>query len=144
MDDPRTPVWKVPRRQRNNARALRKNLTDTERLLWFELRDHRLIGASFRRQVPIDRYIADFVCHAAMVIIELDGGQHYSDEGERLDAARTAALEALGYRVLRFSNTDVIGNREGVLDVIAAVIAERAPPRPSPARGRGGARAEAL
>jgi very-short-patch-repair endonuclease len=127
MDDPRTPVWKVPRRQRNNARALRKNLTDTERLLWFELRDHRLIGASFRRQVPIDRYIADFVCHAAALIIELDGGQHYSDEGERLDAARTAALEALGYRVLRFSNTDVIGNREGVLDVIAAVIAERAP-----------------
>ncbi len=127
MDDPRTPVWKVPRRQRNNARALRKNLTDTERLLWFELRDHRLIGASFRRQVPIDRYIADFVCHAAMVIIELDGGQHYSDQGERSDALRTSALEALGYRVLRFSNTDVIGNREGVLDVIAAVIAERAP-----------------
>ncbi|RYX90537.1 MAG: endonuclease domain-containing protein [Bradyrhizobiaceae bacterium] len=127
MDDPRTPVWKVPRRQRNNARALRKNLTDTERLLWFELRDHRLIGASFRRQVPIDRYIADFVCHAAALIIELDGGQHYSDEGERSDALRTSALEALGYRVLRFSNTDVIGNREGVLDVIAAVIAERAP-----------------
>ena len=127
MDDPRTPVWKVPRRQRNNARALRKNLTDTERLLWFELRDHRLIGASFRRQVPIDRYIADFVCHAAMVIIELDGGQHYSDQGERSDALRTSALEALGYRVLRFSNTDVIGNREGVLNVIAAAIAERAP-----------------
>ena len=127
MDDPRTPVWKVPRRQRNNARALRKNLTDTERLLWFELRDHRLIGASFRRQVPIDRYIADFVCHAAALIVELDGGQHYSDEGERSDALRTSALEALGYRVLRFSNTDVIGNREGVLNVIAAAIAERAP-----------------
>ena len=127
MDTPRNPVWKVPRRQRNNARALRKNLTDAERLLWFELRDHRLINAGFRRQVPIDRYIADFVCHAASLVIELDGGQHYSDDGERADAARTAVLETLGFRVLRFSNSDVIGNREGVLEVIATAIAERAP-----------------
>ncbi len=127
MDTPSTPVWKVPRRQRNNARALRQNLTDAERLLWYELRDHRLIGAGFRRQVPVDRYIADFVCHAARLIIELDGGQHYSDEGERRDTMRTAVLEAHGFRVLRFTNTDVISNREGVLETIAAAIAERAP-----------------
>lgn len=127
MDTFSKPIWKVPRRQRSHARNLRKTLTDAERLLWLELRDHRLINAGFRRQVPIDRYIADFVCHAARLVVELDGGQHYCDEGERLDAVRTAALEAHGFHVLRFSNSDVIGNREGVLEAIASAIAKRAP-----------------
>ena len=79
MVDPEHPNWKVSSRLRSNARALRKNSTDAERLLWAALRDHRLNGASFRRQVPIKDFIADFVCHAAKLVIELDGGQHFSD-----------------------------------------------------------------
>jgi len=98
-----------------------------ERILWSELRDHRLQGAAFRRQVPIENYVADFVCHAAKLVIELDGGQHYSDKGERADARRSAAIEARGFKVLRFSNLDVTSNRSGVLETIAAAVAERAP-----------------
>ncbi|WP_154071726.1 endonuclease domain-containing protein [Bradyrhizobium lablabi] len=112
---------------RSNARALRKNSTDAERILWSELGDHRLIGASFRRQVPIANYIADFVCHAAKLVIELDGGQHFSDQAEQADAARSATIETRGFMVLRYGNHDVMSNRAGVLETIAAAVAERAP-----------------
>ena len=121
------PKWKVPSKLRSNARALRKNSTDAERILWSELRDHRLNGASFRRQVPIANYIADFVCHAAKLVIELDGGQHFSDGHEAADARRSATIEAKGFHVLRFSNHDVMTNRAAVLEVIATAIAERTP-----------------
>jgi very-short-patch-repair endonuclease len=124
--DPKHPDWKVSDRLRTNARALRKNSTDVERIHWSELRGHRLNGASFRRQVPIQNYIADFVCHAAKLVIELDGGQHFSDQSERADARR-AVIEAQGFKVLRFSNLDVTKNRAGVLETIAAAVAERAP-----------------
>lgn len=127
MDDPKTPVWKVPARLRSSARKLRRNSTDAERLLWFELRDHRLNGVGFKRQVPIGSYIADFVCHSAKLIIEIDGGQHFSDIYERKDASRTAALEARGFSVLRFTNTDVMTNRDSVIEVIAAAVAARTP-----------------
>ena len=125
--DEEQPKWKVSSKLRSNARALRKNSTDAERILWSELRDHRLNGASFRRQVPIANYIADFMCHAAKLVIELDGGQHFSDDAEQTDAARSAVIEANGFRVLRFSNHDVTTNRAGVLEVIATALAERAP-----------------
>src|SRR6185369_13727790 len=90
-------------------------------------RDHRLNGASFRRQVPIKDFVADFVCHAAKLVIELDGGQHFSDQAEQKDAARSAVIEAQDFKVLRFSNHDVMTNRTGVLETIASAIAERAP-----------------
>jgi very-short-patch-repair endonuclease len=127
MVDPKHPDWKVPAKLRTNARALRRNSTDAERILWSELRAGRLNGASFRRQVPIENYVADFICHAAELVIELDGGQHFSDEGERSDARRSAVIEAKGFKVLRFSNLDVMINRAGVLETIATTIAERAP-----------------
>ncbi|TWI76154.1 very-short-patch-repair endonuclease [Bradyrhizobium huanghuaihaiense] len=127
MVDPEHPDWKVPPKLRANARTLRRNSTDAERILWSELRAGRLNGASFRRQVPIEHYIADFICHAAKLVIELDGGQHFSDEGERADARRSAAIEAKGFKVLRFSNLDVMTNRGGVLETIATTVAERAP-----------------
>jgi very-short-patch-repair endonuclease len=127
MVDPKHLNWKVSDRLRTNARALRKNSTDAERILWSELRGHRLNGASFRRQVPIQTYIADFVCHAAKLVIELDGGQHFSDQAEQADAARTVMIETQGFKVLRFSNLDVMTNRAGVLETIAAAVAERAP-----------------
>jgi very-short-patch-repair endonuclease len=127
MVDPEHPDWKVPVKLRTNARALRRNSTDAERILWSELRGNRLNGASFRRQVPIENYIADFICHAAKLVIELDGGQHFSDEGERADASRSAVIEATGFKVLRFSNLNVMTNRVGVLETIATTVAERAP-----------------
>ena len=141
MVDPEHPDWKVTEKLRANARALRRNSTDAERIIWSELRGNRLNGASFRRQVPIERYIADFVCHTAKLVIELDGSQHFSDEGERSDARRSTVIEAKGFRVLRFSNYDVMTNRVGVLETIATAIAERAPTLTLP-RKRGRERKE--
>ncbi|MDE5442113.1 DUF559 domain-containing protein, partial [Bradyrhizobium sp. CSA207] len=127
MVDPKHPNWKVSTRLRANARSLRRTSTDAERILWSELRAGRLNGLIFRRQVPIENYIADFICHAAKLVIELDGGQHFSDKGERADAHRSAFLEARGFNVLRFGNHDVMTNRVGVLETIATAVAERAP-----------------
>jgi very-short-patch-repair endonuclease len=121
------PIWTISPKLRSNARVLRKNSTDAERILWSELRGHRLLGVGFRRQSPIDRYIVDLVCHAAHLVIELDGGQHLSAKGEQRDASRSAAIEAKGFQILRFANNDVMTNRAGVLETIAAAIAARAP-----------------
>jgi very-short-patch-repair endonuclease len=137
MDERKTPKWKVSSGLRSNARALRKNSSGAERILWSELRDHRLNGASFRRQVPIATYIADFVCHAAKLVIELDGGQHFSDAQEVADARRSALIEAKGFRVLRFSNHDVMTNRACVLETIAAAIGAGIPSPPLPHKGGG-------
>jgi very-short-patch-repair endonuclease len=138
MAEQNDPTWRVSSRVRANARALRKNSTDAERALWSEVRDHRLNGAGFRRQVPIGNYIADFVCHSAKLVIELDGGRHFSDQAEKKDAARTTVIKANGFQVIRFSNHDVMTNRAGVLETIAAAVAERAPTLTLPRkRGRG-------
>jgi len=127
MGEQKTPTWKVPSRLRSNARKLRKNSTDAERILWSELRDHRLNGLGFRRQAPIASYVADFVCHEALLVIELDGGQHFSEQAEAADAKRTELIESRGFKVLRFSNLDVMTNRAGVLETIAAAVAACTP-----------------
>jgi very-short-patch-repair endonuclease len=127
MAEQKSPTWKVSSKLRANARALRKNSTDAERIPWSELRDHRLNGSGFRHQVPIESYVADFVCHAAHLVIELDGGQHFSDQAEQADAARSTVIEAKGFMVLRSSNHDVMKNRTGVLETIAAAVAVRTP-----------------
>jgi very-short-patch-repair endonuclease len=125
---------------RLRARALRQDLTKAERIVWYGLRAHRLEGAGFRRQTPIGPYIVDFVSHAAKLIVELDGGQHYEDGHEARDRRRDAFLIAKGFRVIRFSNHDVMTNRKGVLEIIASAVREaRAPSLPSPASGGGGA-----
>src|SRR6266571_3606480 len=113
----------------STARRLRKNQTDAERILWFRLRDRRLNGLKFRRQVTIGRYIADFCCESARLIVELDGGQHAMRENQ--DAERTAALEAKGYLVLRFWNNDVLRNMDGVLESILDTL-RPVPPHPNP------------
>jgi very-short-patch-repair endonuclease len=102
------------------ARHLRRNQTDAERVLWFRLRDRRLAGWKFKRQVPIDRFVADFLCADGKVIVEVDGGQH--DKDKERDAGRTAALEAMGYFVLRFWNNDVVRNTDGVLETILSTL----------------------
>jgi very-short-patch-repair endonuclease len=126
-DLPKKPTWQVSTKQRDRARKLRKNSTDAERLIWPELRAHRMNGASFRRQVPIGPYVVDFLCHAAKLVIELDGGQHFESEQEQRDARRFAFLARKGFRILRFNNHDVMTNRDGVLETIAAAI-EKPPP----------------
>jgi very-short-patch-repair endonuclease len=127
VTDQKSPGWKISSKLRANARALRKNSTDAERILWSGLRDHRLGGFGFRRQVPIANYVADFICHTAKLVIELDGGQHFSASGEQADAKRSAVMEANGFPVLRLSNHDVMTNRNGVLETIAAAIAASSP-----------------
>jgi very-short-patch-repair endonuclease len=123
---------------RTHARTLRKDMTLAERTIWHAVRAHRFNGVSFRRQAPIGPYIADFISHAAKLIIEIDGGQHFEDAHEARDAIRDAYLRARGFRVLRFNNHDVMKNRDGVLTVIAAVLGEAvAPSLPSPASGGG-------
>ena len=115
----------------NRARGLRRNMTDAEQLLWRYLRSRQLCGWKFRRQHEVDRYIVDFVCADAKLIVELDGGQHA--EQVELDAWRTQRLEALGYRVLRFWNDEVFKHTEAVLEVILEAVASAAPhPCPLP------------
>src|SRR5690348_13367593 len=91
---------------KERMRQLRGNQTDAEKALWFRLRDRRLEGFKFSRQVPIDRYIVDFVCREEKLIVELDRGQHMLTEP--YDASRTAHLGTRGYRVLRFWNNQVL------------------------------------
>ncbi|HWD67645.1 MAG TPA: endonuclease domain-containing protein [Caulobacteraceae bacterium] len=100
------------------ARSLRAQATDVERKLWAVLRARRLGGFKFRRQLPIDRFIADFACAEARLIVELDGGQHVDNAD--YDEARTRVLEACGWRLIRFWNTDVIDDLDGVArDILA-------------------------
>jgi very-short-patch-repair endonuclease len=102
------------------ARRLRQNQTLAERTLWTLVRNRRLGGFRFLRQVAIDRYFADFVCESAKVIVELDGAAH---EGrEDYDARRTQTLELFGYVVLRFPNERVLTDPGGVTDDILAVL----------------------
>jgi very-short-patch-repair endonuclease len=100
----------------NRAGELRKQQTDAEAKLWFRLRAHRLGGVQFRRQHAIGKYIVDFCSPRRKLIIELDGSQHLYRQA--YDRQRTAYLESLGYRVLRFWNHVVAGQIDRVLDVI--------------------------
>ncbi|HTP90618.1 MAG TPA: endonuclease domain-containing protein [Xanthobacteraceae bacterium] len=132
------PVWRVKAETRRRARSLRTNSTRAEQIVWRTVRANRLNGVGFRRQTPIGPYIVDFASHSAKLIIELDGGQHYDTAHEVRDAKRDKFLRSKGFRVLRFSNHDVMTNLEGVWTVIAAAIDEAvAPSLPSPASGGG-------
>jgi len=102
------------------ARRLRKNMTDAERKLWQYLRLRQLEGHKFRRQVRIGPYIADFACLKAMLVIEVDGGQHA--DARAYDSRRDDFMRGQGYRILRFWNNEVLGNMDGVWQVIAAEI----------------------
>ena len=107
-----------------HARELRRSLTRVERRLWTHLRAKRFHGWHIRRQVPIGRYVADFVCEKARVIVEVDGGQH--SESVASDAQRTQWLESQGYRVLRYWNNEVLQNLEGVLETLLAALNKNA------------------
>ena len=109
-----------PDKNLQNAKRMRSEASDAERLLWKHLRAHRLHGYKFKRQVVIEPYIVDFLCLEAKLIIEADGGQHM--EQQAYDTARTKKLEAKGYKVLRFWNHDILSNTDAVLGVIENVL----------------------
>jgi very-short-patch-repair endonuclease len=109
-------------------------MTIAERRLWAKLRARRFENFYFRRQQPIDRYIVDFVCFDCRLVIELDGGQHAIEP--KRDAVRDAHLARNGFRVLRFWNTEVMQQMEGVLMRIREALLDTPPPTPS-RKGRG-------
>jgi very-short-patch-repair endonuclease len=117
------------------ARKLRLRPTEVEQRLWFRLRNRRLAGAKFRRQSPIGPYVVDFFCPDANLVLEVDGGGHAGDKEIGRDLRRTRDLEARGLRVLRFWNTDVLQNLDGVLRTIVDAL-EAPHPHPLP-RGEG-------
>ena len=100
------------------AKILRKNMTSQERKLWQLLRNNAMNGLKFRRQVPIGNYVADFVCEWKNLIIELDGGQHNDNAIIIKDNEKTKYFNSLGYKVLRFWNTEIDNNIEIVCEII--------------------------
>jgi len=100
------------------SKELRKNMTDAEKLVWTKIRNKQLKGYQFYRQKIIGNFIVDFYCPKANLIIEIDGGQHYSDEGKQKDAARDDFLKSSGLRVFRFSDREVFENLSGVMERI--------------------------
>ena len=114
------------------ARSLRAGQTDVEHLLWSKLRDRRLAGWKWRRQVPFPPYIVDFYCIEAALIVELDGGQHA--DRTHYDERRTAFLEQKGLRVIRFWNYLVPEDMDWVCGQIHAACGGDAP---HPTKGRG-------
>ncbi|MFA6412007.1 MAG: DUF559 domain-containing protein [Syntrophales bacterium] len=110
------------------ARSLRTNMTDAERLVWFKIRRKQIDDFQFYRQKNIGDYIVDFYCPKGKLILEIDGGQHYEDEGMRKDQIRDQYLQANGFTVLRFSDIDVLKNIDGVLERIQECL--KSPPTP--------------
>ena len=102
----------------DKAKQLRQNQTDTEAILWSRLRNRSLNGIKFRRQVPIDKYIVDFVASDKKLIIELDGSQHLEEKNTIKDEERTIKLQVLGYKVIRIFNNDIYNNLDTVLEYI--------------------------
>jgi very-short-patch-repair endonuclease len=100
------------------SQELRNNMTDAEQCLWSRLRGKQLKGYQFYRQKIVGEYIVDFYCPRTKLVIELDGGQHYTEEGKKKDGVRDRFLEDAGLRVLRFSDRDVFENLQGVLEKI--------------------------
>ena len=119
------------------AREMRAECTDAELLLWRILRNRQLEGFKFRRQHPVGRYILDFYCHEAKLAVELDGGDHDLEDQAACDAGRDQGLGEAGIRVLRFWNTDVSQNLQGVLEEIYGELLSRSPSPPPSPTGRG-------
>jgi very-short-patch-repair endonuclease len=103
---------------RQLARNLRSNMTDAELLLWSKIRRKEIYSRQFYRQKNIANYIVDFCCPRENLILEIDGGQHYTDEGLRKDQARDQYLERLGFTVMHFSDVEVLKNIDGVVEQI--------------------------
>ena len=121
------PRHRVSDEQRDFAKRLRGGQTALEARLWHEIRAKRLAGWKFRRQVPIEGYVADFVCFEARLIVEVDGPLHRTDEAWLYDAERDAVLREAGFRILRFDSEVALGR---MVDDIRRALAT--PPLPTP------------
>lgn len=125
----------------DNAKTLRRTMTEAEQKLWYHLRAHRFMGRKFKRQKPIGRYVVDFICLEEKLVIELDGGQHA--ENTEYDQERDLWLRSQGYTVLRFWNNELMNETEGVLERIRLALSNDADssedlsPGPSPTSVRG-------
>ena len=129
---------------RQRAKGMRSDPTPAERRLWQILRAKRFAGFKFKRQLAIDHYIADFVCIGRRLIVEADGGQHAESAH---DTKRDAYLRAQGFRILRFWNSDIFNNEEGVLTSILDALTAPLPARlqravPPPLKGGGADRSD--
>lgn len=107
---------------KNTSRKLRQNLTEAEKLLWSKIRKKQIENLQFYRQRPIGNYVVDFYCFNVKLIIEVDGGQHYEVAIEKKDKIRDAYLKRLGFKIIRFSNLDVLRNIDGVIEKIKEEI----------------------
>jgi very-short-patch-repair endonuclease len=123
MPSDRDPSWRL----RGFARVMRHEPTDAERRLWAHLRDRKMGGFKFRRQVPIAGFVVDFYCIETKLGVELDGGRHCDPEEIRYDEIRSAKLNEIGIRVLRFSDVDALRDTPIVLAEIYSVLSEDEP-----------------
>ena len=98
------------------ARHLRRNQTEAEKLFWAKVRANRFHGLKFKRQVPIDKYVVDFLCESQKLIVEIDDASHA--DNKIYDAQRTKILETLGYQLVRFRNDEIYKNMDGVLGTL--------------------------
>jgi very-short-patch-repair endonuclease len=112
----------TPSKSLKRARSLRRNQTEAEKLLWWRLRNRNLNGFKFVRQEPVGPFIADFLCFAKKLIVEVDGATHGEAHEIAYDEKRTRYLEAQGFRVLRVNNDDVYKTLEDVLDGIVKAL----------------------
>lgn len=119
-------------------RKLRQNPTTAEVRFWRLVYPIRQLGWHFRKQAPMGRYVVDFVCHPARLIIEIDGETHFTEPGLSRDVVRTAFLEGEGYRLLRFNNREVLDGGEAVYLLVLEALRESGatPSQPPPSRGR--------
>ena len=104
------------------ARDLRKNMTDAEKRVWAGIRRKLLKGCQFYRQKNIGNYIVDFYCPAAKLVLEIDGGQHYSEDGLRRDKIRDAYLGSLGFKILRFTDREVFEDIKAVIETVCECL----------------------
>jgi very-short-patch-repair endonuclease len=117
------------------AQKLRREMTDAERRLWARLRGRQILGTQFYRQKPVGKYIVDFYCPVARLVVEVDGAQHCGAREADKDQMRTAFLETLGLTVIRFDNRQVLTQLEDVVAEVYRVIADKIPPSPPFAKG---------
>jgi very-short-patch-repair endonuclease len=126
------PTRKLPDYTKTNARTLRRDSTDAEAVIWYNLRRHGVAGYKFRRQHPFGPYILDFYCPSAGLVVELDGSQHLEPHNALRDQAKTEFLHEQGLRVLRFDNIQALKETRAVLEVILAALES-----PLPSGGEG-------
>ena len=131
------PHTSVSGLHRSRAKSLRRSMTRSEILLWRYIKAHRIDGLGFRRQIPIGSYIVDFACHRARLIVELDGESHDFEVRQRQDKLRDDCLRKMGYRILRFTNEDVMSSLEGVVQIIRETAQSKPPSLTLPLKGGG-------